>query len=175
MRFKWTLTNLSDLSTEVLTKDPIGWDEGVYTISRSKEYKGAFHEYSTSLKFHCQGGGKSFIDNVYQTEDIDGRIDVLVEFDCDGSGTFETLFNGIINLASYQTDGEYTTVNIEKSDLLTKLFSRDEISVDLETTTTVIGISNLITICAPVKIRGKVIVRIRNSVYHLVERLMNHD
>jgi hypothetical protein len=139
MSYRWTLTNLSDMSTEVLTNDPIGWDEGVYTIKRSNEYKGAFHEYSVPLKFHCKGGGKDFIDNIYQTEDIDGRIDVLVEYDCDGSGTYETLFNGIINLVGYQTDGEYTTVNIEKSDLLTKLFSRDEISVDLETTTSIGG------------------------------------
>ena len=139
MRYRWTLTNLSNLDTEVLSKDPIGWDEGVYTIKRSEEYKGAFHEYSVPLKFHCKGGGKSFIDTVYTNEDIDGRIDVLVEFDCDNSGTYETLFNGIINLASYQTDGEYTTVNIEKSDLLTKIMMRDEISVDLETTTSIGG------------------------------------
>ena len=145
MRYRWTLTNLSNLDTEVLSKDPIGWDDGVYTIKRSEEYKGAFHEYSVPLKFHCKGGGKSFIDTVYTNEDIDGRIDVLVEFDCDNSGTYETLFNGIINLASYQTDGEYTTVNIEKSDLLTKIFSRDEISVDLETTTSIGGA----TITAP--------------------------
>ncbi len=145
MRYRWTLTNLSNLDTEVLSKDPIGWDEGVYTIKRSEEYKGAFHEYSVPLKFHCKGGGKSFIDTVYTNEDIDGRIDVLVEFDCDNSGTYETLFNGIINLASYQTDGEYTTVNIEKSDLLTKIMMRDEISVDLETTTSIGGA----TITAP--------------------------
>ena len=59
MRYRWTLTNLSNLDTEVLSKDPIGWDEGVYTIKRSEEYKGAFHEYSVPLKFHCKGGGKS--------------------------------------------------------------------------------------------------------------------
>lgn len=139
MPYRWTLTNLADLTSVILTKDPIGWDEGVYTINRSDVYKGAFHEYTTSLKFHCLGGGKDFIDNVYQTNDIDGRIDVLAEYDCDGSGTYETLFNGIISLASYKTDGEYTTVSIEKSDLLTKLFSRDEISVDLETTTSIGG------------------------------------
>lgn len=139
MPYRWTLTKLSDMTTEVLSKDPIGWDEGTYTIKRSDVYKGAFHEYTTSLKFHCSGGGKEFIDDVYASEDIDGRIDVLVEYDCDGSGTYDTLFNGIINLASYKTDGEYTTVNIEKSDLLTKLFNRDEISVDLETTKSIGG------------------------------------
>lgn len=139
MPYRWTLTNLSDLTTEVLSKDPIGWDDGTYSIKRSEIYKGAFHEYTTSLKFHCSGSGKEFIDNIYQTEDIDGRIDVLLEYDCDGSGTYDELFNGIINLASYQTDGNFTTVNIEKSDLLTKLFSRDEISVDLDSTTSIGG------------------------------------
>lgn len=141
MPYRWTLTDLNSpyLGSEVLTADPIGWNEGTYSIKRSEIYKGAFHEYTTSLKFHCDGGGKEFVDTVYQTFDIDGRIDVLVEYDCDGSGVYDTLFNGIINLASYKTDGEYTTVNIEKSDLLTKLFNRDEISVDLETTTSIGG------------------------------------
>lgn len=139
MAYRWTLTNLSDSSTEVLSKDPIGWDEGIYKITRSEKYKGAFQEYTTSLKFHCDGGGKQFIDNVYQTEDIDGRIQILCEYDCDGSGTFDTLFDSIINLASYKEDGQFTTVNIERSDLLTKLNSRDEIKIDLETTTSLGG------------------------------------
>jgi hypothetical protein len=139
MAYRWTLTNLSDSSTETLLKDPIGWDEGVYKISRSERYKGAFQEYTTSLKFHCDDGGKQFIDNVYQTEDIQGRIRVLCEYDCDGSGTYDTLFDSIINLASYREDGTYTIVNIEKSDLLTKLNSRDEISVNIESTTSIGG------------------------------------
>lgn len=139
MGYRWTLTNLSDSSTVTLSKDPVGWDEGVYKIARSEKYKGAFQEYTTSLKFHCDGGGKQFIDNVYQTEDIDGRIAILCEYDCDGSGTYDTLFDSIINLASYREDGQYTTVNIEKSALLTKLNSRDEIKVDLETTTSIGG------------------------------------
>lgn len=141
MPYRWTLTDLSSpyMDSEVLSKDPIGWDDGTYTIKRSEVYKGAFHEYTTSLKFHCDGGGKEFVDTVYNTFDIDGKIDVLVEYDCDGSGVYDTLFNGIINLASYKTDGEYTTVNIEKSDLLTKLFNRDDISVDLETTKSIGG------------------------------------
>lgn len=141
MPYRWTLTDLTApyLGSEVLTKDPIGWDNGTYTIKRSEMYKGAFHEYTTELKFHCNGGGKEYIDSVYQSEDIDGRIYVLVEYDCDGSGTYDELFTGIINLASYKTDGEYVTVNIEKSDLLTKLMNRDEVGVNLETITSIGG------------------------------------
>jgi hypothetical protein len=160
MGYRWTLTNLSDSSTETLSKDPIGWDEGVYKITRSEKYKGAFQEYTTSLKFHCEGGGKLFIDNVYQTEDIDGRIAILCEYDCDGSGTYDTLFDSIINLASYKEDGTYTIVNIEQSDLLTKLNSRDEIKVDLESTLaiggeTISAISTALIPMTPIKIPFK--------------------
>lgn len=139
MAYRWTLTNLADNTSEVLSKDPIGWDEGIYKISRSEKFKGAFNEYTTSLKFHCLGGGKSFIDAVYNTDDIDGKITLLVEYDCDGSGTYDTLFLGMINLASYKSDNDFTYVNVEYSDLLMKVQSRSEIPVDLEATTSIGG------------------------------------
>lgn len=141
MPYRWTLTDLIApyVGSEVLTKDPIGWDEAIYHFGRSEMYKGIFQEYTTQLRFHCNGGGKEYIDAIYQSEGIDGRIDILVEYDCDGSGTYDTLFNGIINLASYSTDGEYTTCNIESSDLLTKISMRDDISVDLNTSTSIGG------------------------------------
>lgn len=141
MALRWTLTDLIPPygGIEVLTKDPIGWEDGIYTIKRSNEYRGVFHEYSTTLKFHCDGGGKDYIDNVYQNEDINGRIGVLVEYDCDGSGTYDELFTGVINLASYKTDGEYTWANIETATSLTKLFNRDKINVDLQSTVSVGG------------------------------------
>lgn len=132
MPFRWTLTDLATLNHEVLTNDPLGWEAGTYSIRRSEDYKGAFHQYTTNFKFHCNGGGKQFIDAVYHEQDIDGRIDILIEYDCDGSGAYDTLFNGTLNLASYKTENDYTTVNIESTDLLTKLYSRDEVNVDME-------------------------------------------
>lgn len=141
MPYRWTLTDLVApyVGSEILTKDPIGWDEAIISVARSEQYKGMNTFYTNSLKFHCDGGGKEYIDAIYESEGIDGRINILIEYDCDGSGTYDTLFNGIINLASYKTDGEYTICNIEQSDLHTKLAMRDEISVDLETTTSIGG------------------------------------
>jgi hypothetical protein len=139
MPFRWTLTDLATLEHEVLTNDPLGWEAGTYSIRRSEDYKGAFHQYTTNFKFHCNGGGKQFIDAVYEARDIDGRIDILIEYDCDGSGTYDTLFNGTLNLASYKTENDYTTVNIESTDLLTKLYSRDEVNVDMESAVSIGG------------------------------------
>lgn len=137
-RFRWTLTNLSDPNNpEVLTRDPIGWDDMSIRLTRDKLYHGVFTEVSTSLKWHCEGGGKEFIDNVFLTEDINGIIEVLIEIDCDGSGTYTELYTGRLDLATYNTDGEITTASIERSDLYSKLRARDEISVDLETNTSI--------------------------------------
>lgn len=142
MPYRWTLTDLIApyVGSEILTKDPIGWDEAVINVARSEQYKGMNTFYTNSLKFHCNGGGKEYIDSIYESEGIDGRINILIEYDCDGSGTYDILFDGIVNLASYKTDGEYTTCNIEQSDLHTKLAMRDEISVDLESTTSIGGV-----------------------------------
>jgi hypothetical protein len=141
MPYRWTLTDLIApyVGSEILTKDPIGWDEAVINMARSEKYKGMNTLYTNSLKFHCNGGGKEYVDAIYESEGIDGRINILIEYDCDDSGTYDTLFDGIVNLASYKTDGEYTTCNIEQSDLHTKLAMRDEISVDLESTTSIGG------------------------------------
>lgn len=142
-RFRWTLTKQATISypetSEVLTRDPIGWDEMTLRMSRDKLYHGVFTEFTLSLKWHCNGGGKDYIDNIYNLEDINANITVLIEIDCDSTGNYTELYSGKLNLASYSTDGEYTTCNIEKSDLFTKLKARDEISVDLESDTSIGG------------------------------------
>lgn len=141
-RFRWTLTNTpppfeGPVTTEVLSKDPIGWEDMTLRLVRDKFYNGVFTEFSLMLKWHCHGGGKEFIDGVIETYDVNGNITVLIEIDCDSSGEYVELYTGKINLASYQTDGEYTICNIERSDLYTKLTSRDQISVNLETTVSI--------------------------------------
>lgn len=136
-RFRWTLTNLGDSTTDVLTKDPLGWEEMTLRLTRDKLYHGVFTEVTTSLRWFCNGGGKEFIDNVYATEDVNGVIEVLIEIDCDSQGTFVELYVGRMDLATYKTDGEFVTVQIEKSDLYSKLRARDEISVDLESTVSI--------------------------------------
>lgn len=134
MAYRWTLTNLSDSTTETLTKDPVKWDEATYKIVRSEKLKGAIHEYTPMLEFHCLGGGKEFIDAVYESEGVDGSILVLVEYDCDGSGVFDELYSGVLNLKGYTSNSTFATANIGNSDLLSKLINRSEISVNLQTT-----------------------------------------
>jgi hypothetical protein len=139
MGYRFTLTNLNTLDSEVLANDPVGWQQGSYTLKRSDKYKSVLHEYSTALKFHCAGGGKQFVDAVYEADAVNGRIDILIEYDCDGSGNYDVLFNGLVNLATYTVEDDYTICQIERSDLYTRFINRDEISVDLESTVSIGG------------------------------------
>ncbi|HWB64603.1 MAG TPA: hypothetical protein VG603_13900, partial [Chitinophagales bacterium] len=139
-RFRWILTCTDNNTSYELEKDPVNWAECSYRLERHQVYKGVFNKFTSSLKFHSQGGGKQFIDNIYSTYDIDGNINIEVLVDTDGNGkNYDTLFNGKLNLASYSTDGTYTTVNVEASDIITKLNTRADIPVALNIPTVKAG------------------------------------
>ena len=130
LHFQWILRCLNDGTSYRLTKDPANWADCTYRLERHATYKGIFNQFTSALKFHNDGGGKQFVDKVYQTYDIDGNIEVEVKIDTTGTGTnYEILFTGKLNLASYTTDGTLTTVNIEANDIIKKLNTRADIPV----------------------------------------------
>lgn len=137
-RFRWTLTNLSDNSFEVLSGDPYGFEEVVLTLTRDPLYKGMFVDFTASLGWHCNGGGREFIANIFQLEDVNAVIVVTIEINCDANGeNYQTLYTGRLDLASKVDDGEVLRCTIERSDLYSKLKSRDEISVDISSTVSI--------------------------------------
>ena len=129
-RFKWILHCLDNGSTYTLQKDPVGWDSCSYRMERHQTYKGIFNQFTSNLKFHRMGGGKQWVDNIYKTFDIDAQVTITVMIDADGNGSnYDTLFTGRLNFAAYSEDGTYTTLNIEQSDIFTKLNTRADIAV----------------------------------------------
>lgn len=138
MAYRWTLTN-NDLSTsQVLTIDPLDWNESVYKIARSNRYNGVFHEYSTKMKFVCNGGGKEFIDTAYDNLGVDASVSVLVEYEC-GDNIYSELWSGVLNFKDIVKADTTTTINIGNTDLLTKLMNRNDIPVNIESSTSIGG------------------------------------
>lgn len=131
-RFKWTLFNKSDSSTEVLYADPYGWDNVTLQLARDEVYKGLFVDFTASLGWHCNGGGRDFISGIYEAEDVNAVIIVTIEINCDASGAnYQTMYVGRLDLASIIDDGEVLKCNLERSDLYSKLKARDETSVNI--------------------------------------------
>ncbi len=142
-RFKWILHCLDNGSTYTLQKDPVGWDTCSYRMERHQTYKGIFNQFTSNLKFHRMGGGKQWVDNIYKTFDIDAQVTITVMIDADGNGrNYDTLFTGRLNFAAYSEDGTYTTLNIEQSDIFTKLNTRADIAVPINILKVNAGIYN---------------------------------
>lgn len=130
-RFKWILRNTKTNEVFELRKDPKEWEDLRIKHYRSEQYHGIFMEPSTKkLTFLSNGGGKEFIDQVYQTDDINGSIELTCKIASNGS--YKNLFKGKLNLAQWTEDGESTSLNVEQSDLYNKLMSRAAINVDME-------------------------------------------
>lgn len=131
-RFQWILNCVDDGTSYTLVNDPIGYEDCSFRMERHSTYHGIFNQFTSNLKFHNDGGGKQYIDSKYRAFDINGEILITVMIDSDGRGiNYDTLFQGKINLASWQSDGLHTTVNIEQSDFATKLNTRADIPVPI--------------------------------------------
>lgn len=141
MNFRFTL-NHSIEGNYVLSKTPVGWENTELAVKRSDTFKGLFFDFTTKLKFFCGGGGKEYIDNIYDTYGVEADVSVLVEIDCTDSGTFDTLFEGTINFSSYektQTAPEYTIVNIENAGIEQTIAKRYETTINLNKLLTIDG------------------------------------
>ena len=132
--FRWTLVNTIS-GTLVLANDPKGWNEVDLILERDLTYHGIFQEWAFDLDFHCDGGGKEYIDNIYETQGVNALVTLLIEYTCT-DGTFETLFDGKLNLTKYinksKDSSELTTqVQIVRNDITQTIRDRQDIKVNL--------------------------------------------
>lgn len=139
--YRWTLDNT--VSGQLVIGDPVNWEDTKLVLERDERYHGVFENFSLEeIKVTC-GNGKEYIDNIYETQGIDALITLLIEFDCDDTG-FETLLDGKINLATYETGfenkvGEITSVKVERNDITQAFRNRSKVKVNINSLVTLDG------------------------------------
>jgi hypothetical protein len=141
MNFRFTLENDTE-GSEVLELSPKGWDDVEISIERDPKLHGLFFEYSIKLDFFCNGGGKEFIDTVFDEQGVEGLIDITIEIDCNDSGTFEEFYTGRLNLNTYErvySAPEFTSCNIEQEGIQKTLLNRFDTKINLSELTTLDG------------------------------------
>lgn len=156
MRFRFTLINSIE-GSYILSTDPKGWDEGEFIISRSKQFHGIMFQRTFTLSFFCNGAGREFIDNIYDTQGIDAIIQIKVEVacgcnevvttggdysddysddysvessiaeDCD----FEEIFLGELDLKEYCRDERFTNVRIVEAGQAQQILSKFDTKIDI--------------------------------------------
>jgi hypothetical protein len=139
---RWTLTNA--VSGVLVIDDPVNWKDTKLSLLRDERFHGVFDNFGLDeIQVTC-GQGKEYIDNIYETQGINALIELLIEYDCEDDGTFATLFDGKVNLATYQTGvekevGEITSAKIERNDITQTFRNRSGVKVNLNSLTTLDG------------------------------------
>jgi hypothetical protein len=132
MNLRYTLNN--DIEGEHITAySPKGWEDMELVFKRHEKYDGIFKDYVVKAEFFC-GAGKEYIDNIEDTQGVEAVVSILIEIDCDDSGTYQTLYSGLIMFDTHEKTSaapEYTRVNIKQDDIVQTILSRLETKVNL--------------------------------------------
>lgn len=182
--YRYTLTHGTEVY--VLKKDPKGWAEAQYGITRSPKYHGMNYSQILALSFMC-GAGKEFIDNIYKNIGVDEEIKILVEESCQcvetktnnsysddyssdyeqGSSSldcdFDVMFEGILDLFNINIMDEETQVPLIEQGLNQKLTSRADTKIELFSNKTIEGnVINDITPPYDLNLHSKAITALAN-------------
>jgi len=128
-------------------EEPIGWDAIEFTAIRMDSH-GIDQPFSTEVKFYAEGA--RYIKRIYDQYFINQPIAITITSDV-GYGNAPYQFDGFLNLAIYEevnvcdTDSWEITVGIIDDEFREKFKARQEIDVDLTTTTDLDG--NTIDAC----------------------------
>jgi hypothetical protein len=140
MNLRYTLNN--EIEGEHITGySPKGWEETELVLKRHEKYDGIFKDYVVKAEFFC-GAGKEYLDNIEETQGVEAVVTILIEIDCDDSGTYQTLYSGIIMFDTFESTSaapQYTKVNIKQDDIVQTILSRLETKVNLSSLETLNG------------------------------------
>lgn len=125
-RFRYILDDFYELSNE-----PEGWEETEIVVKRNDDYGGLFLSYMTEYSFWGDG-----FDYIYQQIKSIGycvSIRINITYQCSSDDTFETVFNGFINIKSADVDIEKCTVkaNIELDDIYSAFLKQSSTKLNL--------------------------------------------
>lgn len=145
MLFRFTLNNT--ISGSHVISDPDGWKEMTVKLSRDKEYHSLIEMVEVPLRFYRTSdlvdGGYDYIINVEQTQGINAIIEILIEVSIDQGTTYETFFEGLLELSTIKdiSDAESFIIecNIVRNDFWSKFFNRRSQQVDLTSVTDLDG------------------------------------
>lgn len=136
---RWTIISAND-GSRILEHDPKGWESLTLKFVRDEFYHGVFYEFSgggsevVPVGFYCKGGGKEFIDSLYDKYGQEADAYMKIEYRCQ-DGSFEELYYGKLNFASYTEQFEnqklYSYLNIEQFGITQKVRNREEVPVNV--------------------------------------------
>lgn len=142
--FRFTLNNAIEGELEI--KEPDGWDNGVLKLERNEDYHSVVEYYDQPLLYdeaqaydtllgQLLTGGQEYIRNIEYTQGVDAIITITIEISNDQGVTFETIFDGVIDIPTVkETDFYKQEQGVKRDDFWSKFINRKSIPVDLLST-----------------------------------------
>jgi hypothetical protein len=139
--FKFTLSNAIEGSLQI--KEPEGWDDGILTLDRNKEYHSLVEMYDQPMTYDdaeatdlfsgdILPGGMAYIKNVEYTQGVGAVITQTIEISEDEGETWETIFIGVIDLETVKEIDFYKVqYGVNRDDFWAKLINRKSTPVNL--------------------------------------------
>ncbi len=117
--------------------DPRDLNKFEAELKRSQDNEGVVYNFSVNLQFNKNA--RAFIQNVYETQGIDGVIVVGIYDYRPNTYDWELAYSGEIKLDDYDINETEISVNIEKVSFERKFINLQETDFDLEATSTNLG------------------------------------
>lgn len=145
MLFRFTLNNTVEGSHVI--SDPDGWKEIKLKLERHKEFHSLVEIVELPLIFYKTSdlvdGGYDYIRNVEQTQGVDAIIEILIEVSTDQGDTYETFFEGLLELETIKdiSDASFykMEVNIIRNDFWSRFINRKDSQVNLSASVSLDG------------------------------------
>ncbi len=150
--FRFTLYNAIEGTLEI--KEPDGWDGGNFNLNRHEDFHSLIETYSQPLVYdeaQADGitGGMAYIQNIEYTQGVDAIITETIEISEDEGDTWETVYEGVIDIPSVkETDFYKQEQGLKRDDFWSKFINRKSIPTNLQGTTDMDG--NARSVVSPV-------------------------
>lgn len=119
--------------------DPGQLDQFTSEVKRSRDNAGVVFNFTVDLEFNKDG--RAFIQDVYETQGIDGSIQVDIYEYKPNRYRWELEYTGELDLREYEITETKVAVNVEKVSFERKFLSLIDLDVDLEATQSYLGVS----------------------------------
>lgn len=124
------IDNTSGTPVSTVIAEPVGLDAVTLHLGRDKQYHGFFDQINDtlgSLKYYSGSdgalpGGYSVLRAAYNSYGIDADVQLLIEFACSDTDTYQTLYRGRFNFSKYKetqgNEGCYIEMGVENGNWL---------------------------------------------------------
>ncbi len=130
--FRFTLNNSVDGS--LIISEPDGWTKSILKLERHEDYHSLIEYFTGSFIFYGNNGdlngGIDYILAIERAQGFEAIITILIEVSFDSGETYNTIFNGQLDLTGIQhIKDNKIEVPIIRNDFWTKFILRNEIPV----------------------------------------------